>query len=65
MITVNGASLETPAGVNLDEFLLKEGFIKERIAVSLNQQVVRRADYPAVILKDGDIVDIFNFTQGG
>jgi len=65
MITVNGASLETPVGSNLEEFLLKEGYHKERIAVSLNERVVRRADYPVVILKDGDVLDIFNFTQGG
>jgi thiamine biosynthesis protein ThiS len=65
MITVNGAFLEIPAGANLEEFLLNQGYKKERIAVSLNERVVRRADYPEVILKDGDVVDIFNFTQGG
>jgi thiamine biosynthesis protein ThiS len=65
MITVNGASLETPVGTSLEEFLLNQDYHKERIAVSLNERVVRRADYLVVILKDGDVLDIFNFTQGG
>ncbi|MDR3248818.1 MAG: sulfur carrier protein ThiS [Treponema sp.] len=65
MIRVNGVSLETPVGSSLEEFILAQGYKKEAVAVGLNQQVVRRADYPTVILKDGDLVEIFKFTQGG
>jgi sulfur carrier protein len=65
MITVNGISQETPGASSLEEFLLSQGYNKEMVAVGLNEGVVHRADYPAVILKDGDIVEIFNFVQGG
>jgi thiamine biosynthesis protein ThiS len=65
MITVNGISQETPGTSSLEEFLLSQGYNREMVAVGLNEQVVRRADYPRVILKDGDTVEIFNFVQGG
>jgi sulfur carrier protein len=65
MITVNGIPQETPGASSLEELLLSRGYNKEMIAVGLNEPVVRRADYPTVILKDGDIVEIFNFVQGG
>jgi thiamine biosynthesis protein ThiS len=65
MITVNGVPRETPAGSSLEELLLAQGYNKEMVAVGLNQQVIRRQDYPTVTLKDGDTVEIFNFVQGG
>ena len=35
------------------------------IAVALNGTVVRRADWPATALSDGDRVEVLTATQGG
>jgi len=35
------------------------------VAVAVNGEVVRRADWPGVELRDGDRVEILTATQGG
>jgi thiamine biosynthesis protein ThiS len=37
----------------------------ERVAVELNRDVVRRADWPDTRLADGDRVEIVHFVGGG
>ena len=64
MITINGKAKDT-AGKNLEELLLDEGFIKDRVAVGLNGQPVPKQNYPSTILKDGDVIDVFHFMGGG
>jgi thiazole synthase len=64
MLMVNGTPLEA-AGSNLEDLLQKQGYDKSRIAVGLNDVVVRKEDYPFIILKDGDRVEIVHFMGGG
>jgi thiamine biosynthesis protein ThiS len=65
MVTVNGVPMETHPGTSLKEFLQDQGYDEVRIAVGLNETVAPRADYSAIILKDGDALEIFNFVSGG
>ncbi len=37
----------------------------ERLAIELNQTVVRRADWPNTPLKEGDRIEIVHFVGGG
>ncbi len=37
----------------------------EQIAIELNQQVVRRADWPTITLRPDDKVEIVHFVGGG
>ena len=64
MITINGKQSDA-SGENLDDVLLKEGFVKDSIAVGLNGQVVPKQNYSVTILKDGDVLDVFHFMGGG
>ena len=64
MITLNGVFKEG-AGMSLEDFLKAEGFNKARVAVGLNGQVVSKDQYQALILKDGDQVEVFHFMGGG
>jgi sulfur carrier protein len=65
MIRVNGVPMETAPGTSLKDFLRDQGYDEVRSAVGLNDTVAPKAEYAAIILKDGDALDIFNFVSGG
>ncbi|GHV60226.1 thiazole synthase [Spirochaetia bacterium] len=61
---MNGIPTEVTLS-SLEDFLRDQGYDKSRIAVGLNDRVVRKEDYASVILKEGDRVEILNFMGGG
>lgn len=35
------------------------------VAIALNQQIIHRRLWPSTLLRDGDLIDIFQATVGG
>jgi len=64
-IQLNGEAYSIEEGARLDSLLERLALRPARIAVELNQQVVRKADYPNTVLRQGDQVEIINFVGGG
>src|SRR2546425_10421893 len=64
-IQVNGDRHELRDESRLSDLLKELSLVPERVAVELNQQVVRRNDWPNTILKEGDRVEIVHFVGGG
>jgi len=64
MIKVNGKPREG-AGMSVEEALLGEGFKAEYVAAGLNGEIVPRAEYQKVFLKEGDELEVFQFMGGG
>jgi thiamine biosynthesis protein ThiS len=64
-IFVNGESREFSAGLLLSELLNLLELPLQRIAVELNREVVRRADWDTKVLNDEDRVEIVHFVGGG
>ena len=64
-IQVNGEPRDVPDSATLDALVQHLALAPERLAVELNQRVVRRADWPETILKEGDRVEIVHFVGGG
>lgn len=62
---INGEQKEYPAGLSISEMLIREGFVKERVAVELNAEIVAKENYDATILKDEDVVEVVSFMGGG
>jgi sulfur carrier protein len=63
-LTVNGDDLVTNASTVSD--LLKElGIDPVRVAVEVNLSIIKKADYSAYNLKEGDTVEVINFVGGG
>ena len=63
-LKVNGEEIDTAAATVLQ--LLQEQEIKpERVAVEVNLQVLRRADFERRQIHEGDIVEIVYFVGGG
>jgi thiamine biosynthesis protein ThiS len=64
-VELNGESKELAEGATLLSLIEQLSLAPERVAVELNRDVVRRADWPAARLSDGDRVEIVHFVGGG
>jgi len=64
-VELNGEPKELPEGATLLSLIEQLSLAPERVAVELNRDVVRRADWPATRLSDGDRVEVVHFVGGG
>ena len=64
-ITLNGETHEIPEATTLDRLIDIFSLPKQRIAVELNNQVVRRVDWPATPVGDRDKIEVVHFVGGG
>jgi thiamine biosynthesis protein ThiS len=64
-VEVNGEAKELEEGATLQSLVERLSLAPERLAVEHNREVVRRADWPALKLSDGDRVEIVHFVGGG
>ena len=64
-LQINGEPKDVAEGISLEELVRQLDLAPERLAVELNREVVRRADWPAITLSEGDRVEIVHFVGGG
>ena len=64
-VELNGEPKELDEGTTLSALIAQLSLAPERVAVELNRDVVRRADWPSTRLSDGDRVEIVHFVGGG
>jgi len=64
-VQINGEERDIDAGATLASLVAELGLGERRIAVELNHGVVRRDRWPAVELRDHDLVEIVQFVGGG
>ena len=64
-IKLNGEPQEVGEGTTLLGLVEQLALAPERLAVELNREVVRRADWPRVEVSEGDRVEIVHFVGGG
>lgn len=64
-IWLNGEEREVPAGLSVAQLLEHLGVMRERVAVEVNRQVVRRAQHESHRLAEGDRVEVVHFVGGG
>ena len=62
---VNGELLILLEKISLLEFLQRNGYALEKIAVELNGEIIPRSKYASVILTDADSLEIVSFVGGG
>jgi thiamine biosynthesis protein ThiS len=65
IILVNGEEKELADGSTVAELIEAVGLKPERLAVELNREIVRRAEWGSTSLSDGDKVEIVHFVGGG
>jgi sulfur carrier protein len=64
-IKLNGEAKEIEEGTTLERLVEQLALAPDRLAVELNRDVVRRAQWPQVTLREGDRVEIVHFVGGG
>lgn len=64
-IFINGETKEISGETNLTGLLEHFSLPRERIAVELNEQVVRRKDWETIKINDADKIEIVHFVGGG
>ena len=64
-LLLNGERREVANGLSLAELVETLKLTPERIAIELNQSVVRRAEWSALMLQESDRVEIVHFVGGG
>lgn len=64
MAKINGEEINAN-NVFVSDFLAKNGYTKERVAVMINGEILPKADYDITKISDGDEVEIVGFVGGG
>ena len=64
-LTINGEIKDNILATSLQELLEELEIISGKVAVEVNTQVIKKTDYEAFRLNDGDIVEIVSFVGGG
>lgn len=65
MIKVNGQEIDNGTELSLDEFIIHQGYMVERIVIELNGEIIPKAQYKQTNIKDGDSLEIISFVGGG
>jgi thiamine biosynthesis protein ThiS len=65
VITLNGEKKDISAGLTVEGLLRHLDIKPERVAVEINEEIVRKAAYAATDVKEGDRVEVVQFMGGG
>lgn len=64
-VQINGEVRDVREGQTLSELIAELALTPERLAIELNRQVVRRAQWTEIVLNEGDHIEIVHFVGGG
>ena len=64
-VTVNGEPKTLDRELNVGELLAQLGLTPQRVAVEVNEQLVRRAVYAQTPVREGDRIEIVTLIGGG
>ena len=65
LIKVNGEQREIEPEIALSKLVTLLNLKPEQIAIELNKEVVRRANWESTVLREDDQVEIVHFVGGG
>jgi sulfur carrier protein len=64
-LTLNGQARDVAIGVTLSELLASLELADKMVLVERNGDAVPRADFPIIMLGDGDTIEIVRMVGGG
>ncbi|MEY8389956.1 sulfur carrier protein ThiS [Lachnospiraceae bacterium] len=62
---INGVQKTYADNISVSELLKQEGYLREQVAVELNEEIVSKDAYDTSLLKDSDVVEVVSFMGGG
>lgn len=64
-VKVNGEQISLQEPCTVEQFLIQRKYPLGQVAVELNGNIVPKAQYAQVILKDEDTLEVVSFVGGG
>lgn len=64
-IQLNGKERDVRDGITVAELLTEMNIHPERVAVLVNQEIVKKPSYASAILQGGDAVEVLTVMAGG
>jgi sulfur carrier protein len=64
-LTVNGQPHSMPPGSSLSALLSELGLAERPVVIELNRQALLPREVPAILLHEGDLIEIIQITAGG
>ena len=64
-VTINGENREVPGEIGLDQLLELFSLPRQRIAIELNNNVIRRSAWAETVVRDYDKIEVVHFVGGG
>jgi sulfur carrier protein len=64
-IWLNGEERTIDENITLAALLSRLDLAPQRVAVEVNRELVRRAEYPSTALREGDHIEIVTLVGGG
>ena len=64
-VQINGELRDVPEGISLQTLLEHLSLSQQRVAVELDRQIVRRADWTATNINEDAKIEIVHFVGGG
>ena len=65
MIKVNGRDAEWHEGITIQDVLHSHNYTSPKIVIKVNDQVVRKPEWEAFVISDGDDVRVIHLIGGG
>lgn len=64
-IVVNGNQTDIRESSTISDLITQLGLKAERVAVELNKRIIRRVEWDATIISEGDRLEVVHFVGGG
>ncbi|MDD5226617.1 MAG: sulfur carrier protein ThiS [Candidatus Omnitrophica bacterium] len=65
ILTLNGKQASIEKALSLDALVAAKGLCPDKIVVEHNLTIISKEDWPKIMLKDHDMVEIISFVGGG
>ena len=65
ILTLNGKQESIEKPLSLDVLIAAKGLCPDKLVVEHNFSIISKEDWPKIMLKDQDIVEIISFVGGG
>jgi sulfur carrier protein len=65
ILTLNGKQESIDRPLSLDALVAAKGLCPDKVVVEHNFSIVAKEDWPKIMLKDQDMIEIVSFVGGG
>lgn len=64
-VLINGEDRSLPSQLTIEQMLEALDLPRQRVAIELNQKVLPRSEWPQILVRDRDRIEVVHFVGGG